>query len=494
MRIFSKLAALGINAQLAASVSVLVLVVETIVVLPSIVVHFNNALQAEVGRQLVLHQLADHHDSTADLGANSNPYITIHQVKNLAALPAGDLLLKEFLVRQHGFSYRDTTPAKPTSWQVVGEVVGSITGMRDEGHVRHFRVSDVMQHRHPSHANQQVALTVPPEYMRGALLDHAMQRALLVLGIVVLVGAAFFFLVQCRVIRPLHKLFDRIFQTATYPFATPNDKHHYFVEDTKAALARLDQQSAYQLAQREKLANLGEAVAKINHDMRNVLSAAVLVSDSLTDSKDPVVVRVAPRVTGAIDRAVHLCQQMLTYLNTPQQLNLRRVAMDGFLDEIRRALALVIDYHGPKQLCVDGEQMFRLVFNLVDNAQKAGATKIGMRVKTNGGGLAIDIADNGPGMDAATKKQLFKPFQAKGGSTGLGLSIARDIAFAHGGDLKLVKTSVRGSVFRLTLPKHLLVAAKPARQPHKNRAWGWRGLVAPGYKSGFAIKDRLPQK
>ena len=357
-----------------------------------------------------------------------------------------------------------------------------MTGLRDEWHVRHFSMTDLLLASYASNPqawdSTYVTLVVPPYYMRAMLLAHAKNLAVLVLGIFVLTALALFLLLHCKVMRPLRQLFDKILHVAAHPLLPAqhkNGKPYSLLHDTDSVLARLDQHSAYQRAQREKLANLGAAVAKINHDMRNVLSAATLVSHSLTHSKDPVVARVAPRVTGAIDRAVNLCQQMLTYINAPQQLNTAATDMHGLLAEIRRGLAIGIAYHGPKTLCVDGGQFFRLIFNLADNAGKAGAKHVVIRITNNASGVTMDIADDGPGMDGATKKRLFKPFQAKNGSTGLGLSIARDIAFAHGGNLKLNATSPAGSVFRLSLPRHVLMcgAGKQKRRLAHSYFSGW---------------------
>ena len=68
------------------------------------------------------------------------------------------------------------------------------------------------------------------------------------------------------------------------------------------------------LRQRSHLAALGTAVAKINHDLRNTLATAVLVSDRLSDIDDPEVKRMAPRLFDAIDRAVQLCSHTLNYV------------------------------------------------------------------------------------------------------------------------------------------------------------------------------------
>ena len=62
-----------------------------------------------------------------------------------------------------------------------------------------------------------------------------------------------------------------------------------------------------------RLAALGTAVTKINHDLRNILSTARLISDGLADSEVPEVKRVTPRLLAAIDRAVALCTRTLSF-------------------------------------------------------------------------------------------------------------------------------------------------------------------------------------
>lgn len=104
------------------------------------------------------------------------------------------------------------------------------------------------------------------------------------------------------------------------------------------------------------MAELGEAVAKINHDMSNVLFSAVLVSDNLTNSKDPKVARAVPLVNGAIDREITLCQQLLAYINTPDNVHINQMSMLALVDECRRQLALDIRYDGPDDLWVDADQ------------------------------------------------------------------------------------------------------------------------------------------
>ena len=65
--------------------------------------------------------------------------------------------------------------------------------------------------------------------------------------------------------------------------------------------------------QRKRLAELGMAVARINHDLRNILSAAQLMSDRLATIADPQAQRLAPRLVATLDRAIKFCQATLTY-------------------------------------------------------------------------------------------------------------------------------------------------------------------------------------
>ena len=93
-----------------------------------------------------------------------------------------------------------------------------------------------------------------------------------------------------------------------------------------------------------------------------------------------------------------------------------------------------------------------ILHNLVGNAKSVGADKVEITVWRAGQLAIIDIADNGPGMDAKARADMFKPFSGSTRGNGLGLSIARDIAVAHGGDLRLSRSNAIGSKFRIRLP------------------------------------------
>jgi len=245
------------------------------------------------------------------------------------------------------------------------------------------------------------------------------------------------------------------------------------------------------LRQKARLAGIGEAVARIQHDLRNILANAQMVSDRLAGSDDPQVQKLAPRLVASLDRAIHLATTTLRYGRAEDSPPVKTVfalralveeaaatAMEGhadgacrFDDDIDEALGV----------SADRDQLFRIVLNLLRNACEAMQGKGGLRVTAveQDTRVLIDIADSGPGIPEKVQEKLFQPFissarhegakQNGSGHTGtghtgsghngpglcgsgLGLAIARDLARAHGGDLTLLATGMNGTTFRITLP------------------------------------------
>jgi signal transduction histidine kinase len=216
------------------------------------------------------------------------------------------------------------------------------------------------------------------------------------------------------------------------------------------------------LGERARLAALGTAVTKINHDLRNILATARLVTDGLTASAAPEVRRIAPRLIDAIDRAVALCTQTLDFSRegTPP-LTPSHFALARLIDEIGPGLAvseedLVIEDAIPPGLAVeaDRDQLYRVFLNLARNAVEAGAHRLRFSGSREDGTIAVEVADDGPGLPPKARDNLFRPFfgSARPGGSGLGLAIARELARAHGGELTLASSTGAGTVFRLTLP------------------------------------------
>ncbi len=218
------------------------------------------------------------------------------------------------------------------------------------------------------------------------------------------------------------------------------------------------------LHQKSRLATLGAAVAKVNHDLRNSLATAVLVSDRLADIDDPEVKKVTPRLFEAIDRAVVLCSQTLNYVHeTAPRLHPTLFKLVDLVSEVGESLRAARDGTGEEtwknevgpelEIEADREQLFRVLSNLGQNAVQAGAREIVVGARVGDGRVRIRIADNGPGLPPKAKRNLFQPFagSARHGGSGLGLVIARDIMRAHGGEIALSGTGPTGTTFTLEL-------------------------------------------
>jgi signal transduction histidine kinase len=217
------------------------------------------------------------------------------------------------------------------------------------------------------------------------------------------------------------------------------------------------------LTQKARLAAIGVAVAKISHDLRNILQTASMVSDRLITVSDPEVARMAPRLMESIDRAVNLCRQTLDYAgDEPAPPHRDLFPLRDLVDDIDAYQALMTGSDvrfenlvaGDINVVADRDQLFRVLANLVRNAAQAGARKVQVSAGVRDGFIEVAVADDGPGLPAKAREHLFQPFigSARTGGTGLGLVIAWEIMRAHGGGIAVSETSGKGTVFLLTLP------------------------------------------
>jgi signal transduction histidine kinase len=231
------------------------------------------------------------------------------------------------------------------------------------------------------------------------------------------------------------------------------------------------------LNSRARLAALGEAVAKINHDLKNMLTSAQIASERLAALKDPKVSQALPRLERALDRAVKLASGVLAYGKTQEAAPEPRAvplaaAVQSAAEEARLAendVRLVCRIAAAEQVKADPDQLHRILANLLRNAReamehqegRARPGRIDVTLARADNASLIRVADNGPGLPERARERLFQPFAGSGrpDGAGLGLAIARELAHGHGGDLTLVETSEKGSTFEVRLPG----APPPAR-------------------------------
>jgi signal transduction histidine kinase len=248
-------------------------------------------------------------------------------------------------------------------------------------------------------------------------------------------------------------------------------------------LAAMQQTVRHALRQRERLAALGTAVIKINHDLRNILSTARLMSDGLADVEVPEVRRVTPRLLAAIDRAVALCTGTLKYTREEAPpLERRRFALAGLVEELAELVEKSGGGEGAPRLWngvpatvmveADRDQLFRVLHNLARNAVEAGARNVWIRSREGEGEILVDVADDGPGLAPKARENLFRPFASstRPGGTGLGLAIAREVMRAHGGDIELRESTGIGTLFALTLPDGATTAVRRIAAPQPKPA------------------------
>ena len=225
------------------------------------------------------------------------------------------------------------------------------------------------------------------------------------------------------------------------------------------------------LHQKNRLAALGLAVSKINHDLRNLLASSQLLSDQLSSVPDPRVQRFAPKLVRSLERAIAFCQSTLSYGRAQEAAPDRRmILIEPVVAEVRETAGLACDASITwvsaieRGLMVDGDpdQLFRVLLNLVRNAAQAlesnpKSDPASMQVRITGrreGAVAIlEVSDTGPGVPQKTREHLFEAFQPSGsrGGSGLGLAIAAELVRAHGGEISLVEGTI-GATFRIVIP------------------------------------------
>jgi signal transduction histidine kinase len=236
-------------------------------------------------------------------------------------------------------------------------------------------------------------------------------------------------------------------------------------------LATMQRDLASMLQQKSRLAALGLAVSKINHDLRNLLTTAQLFSDRLASLPDPRVQRFAPKLMRALERAIDFCESTLSYGRVQEAPPDRRVVgLEPLVEEVRETLGLdassQIRWIGAVErgLMVDADpdQLFRILLNIARNAVQAlesrdardpGRDQLRITGRREGAVVVIEVSDTGPGISEKARGHLFEAFQSSSrtGGSGLGLAIAAELVRAHGGEIKLVDGTI-GATFRLTIP------------------------------------------
>lgn len=309
--------------------------------------------------------------------------------------------------------------------------------------------------------------------LKRAMYDFSGRFIRVSMMILIVAGALIYLALTAMFVRPMESLTRAIERFRDKPedvsIAFPRSARADEIGRAQRAAADMAEQVRNALRQNERLAALGAAVARIGHDLRNMLSTAQLVAERLAQSEDPAVRQLAPRLERTIDRAAGLAASTLKYGRADEAPPvLQRVAVVEAAEEA--AADALIGFGGVEYKPMieaglgcraDPDHLHRVLVNLIRNAGKAMKEHnrkdkvLLIRAARVEGRCEIEVIDHGPGVPKQLLSRLFEPFVSaapEAGGAGLGLAIARELTRAMGGELELTRTGAEGTTFLITLP------------------------------------------
>jgi len=225
------------------------------------------------------------------------------------------------------------------------------------------------------------------------------------------------------------------------------------IRSVARALNRMHERIARLMSDRTRM------LAAISHDLRTPITRLRLRAEFIEDEGN------RKRMLIDLDQMRSMLESVLSLLRNDRKIeavtlvdiaSTLQLIADQFGD-----MGHVVHYEGPLSATAVArpDDLHRGVTNLVENAVRFGA-EVTIRLDVSGSKLVIDVEDDGPGISDARKQEMLEPFvrgddaRTMDDSTGfgLGLSIARAIALAHGGELSLHDREPHGLIVRMQLP------------------------------------------
>jgi len=325
--------------------------------------------------------------------------------------------------------------------------------------------------------DRSLAIVTSSRVLRYMLIEFTWHFALISLTIAIMAAMLIYLIIYELLVRPMQGIYMNMLDFVMEPdnparIIVPEERRDE-VGVTQRRIAAIEGALQQNYVRQKHLADLGLAVSKINHDMRNVLASAQLLSDHLAAVDDPVVQRLAPKLVRTIDRAITYTQSIIAYGRAQEQPpQRRRLLLRRLVEDVQESLAVPgkddveIRNFVPEdfEIDADSEQLHRVITNLcrnavqamtsVDNDWDCAVKQITITAGHIGTTAIIDVEDTGPGLPERAKEHLFAPFQ---GSThrdgiGLGLAICLELVRAHGGTIKLLKDDKPGTHFEIRIP------------------------------------------
>ena len=321
---------------------------------------------------------------------------------------------------------------------------------------------------------QFIEVVVDEKPLRLAMYRFSRNLLLVSLGIAMLAAGLVYLALHYLFVRPMRRLTANLVGFHENPesaarIIVPSQRGDE-IGVAERELSDMQRDLVSMLSQKSRLAALGLAVSKINHDLRNLLASSQLLSDQLASVPDPRVQRFAPKLMRSLERAIDFCQSTLSYGRAQEaEPDRRMILVEPVATEVRESAGLAADasitwisaIERSLSIDADPDQLFRVLLNLVRNAAqalesaKSDAATLQIRItgRREGSVAIIEVSDTGPGVPAKAREHLFEAFQTSGrpGGSGLGLAIAAELVRAHGGDIHLVEGTI-GATFRISIP------------------------------------------
>lgn len=464
---------LGLPGKLLMLTAVFVLMAETLIFLPSMA----NYRVSWLNERLTAAQLAALSSEAFPGGeipsALRADLLRTAQVKAIAYKRGGERRL--VLPVEPGIGINHHVDLRPDSVSMGGGVFGKIQQIKDaiavflapEGRLIRVvgRIND--------DPNDLIEIVIPEAPLKQAMLQYGANIFWLSVIISAMTAALVYFALNRLLVKPLSNLAQNMLRFSADPedqsrILTPSGRLDE-IGVAERELAGMQRELSGLLAQKNRLAQLGLAVSKINHDLRNMLANAQLISDRLVDLPDPTVQRFVPKLIASLDRAISFCNSTLQFGRASEAAPRRDLfRLKPLVEEVADSQGLprdneigftaAIDQN--LRIDADRDHLFRVLSNLVRNAVQAielsdhaRTGEVTVKAHREGRKVFVDVIDNGAGVPAKARENLFKAFQAstKVGGSGLGLVIASELVQAHGGTLALLDTP-SGAAFRIELP------------------------------------------
>ncbi len=240
---------------------------------------------------------------------------------------------------------------------------------------------------------------------------------------------------------------------------------YFFTGALTGFLVDRERREARRLKEAENLALLGQAAAAVAHELKTPLIAIGGFAQRIQRDLKPdhPYHHQLKIIVDQVSHMENLLRQMLDYTR-PLELRLVPVELAPLVQEVfalteimarERAVRLAEEVYGQGiKVAGDPGRLKQVLINLVQNAVQASPRGgvVVVRARAEGGEVALEVEDRGPGIAPEDREKIFFPFfTTKQGGTGLGLAITRKNVLAHGGSLEVESSPGRGSVFRVIL-------------------------------------------